>query len=187
MRRWLVRGLLCVIAALGLACLALVAAGLHDHNAPADLIVVPGNTVAPDGNPSPRLQARLDAALSLYRDEQARRVFVSGGTGPEGWDEAAVMARYLTQHGVPLAAIVQDPQGLDTAATARNVGQFMRQHDLHRALVATQYFHIPRTRLALERQGVQVVGSRYARYVEPRDLYATLREVAAYAVYALRS
>lgn len=97
------------------------------------------------------------------------------------------MAHYLVQHGVPTAAIVQDPQGLDTAATARNASQFMRQQHLRRALVATQYFHIPRTQLALERQGVQVVGSRHARYIEWRDVYSTLREVVGYVAYALRS
>jgi len=71
-----------------LSCSLLVVAGCSDKQAAADLIVVPGNTVAPDGQPSPRLQARLDVALALYRAHRAPLIFVSGGLGKEGFDEA---------------------------------------------------------------------------------------------------
>jgi len=163
------------------AVLALV--GLHDHAAPADVIVVPGNTVRPDGTPSERLGARLDAAVSLFNEQQAPAIFVSGGVGEEGHDEAAAMARYLVAHGVPASAIVQDPLGFDTAATAANVATYLRANKLRSALVATQYFHVARTTLALERHGVSVTGSRHARYVEGRDMYSLAREVIGYTLY----
>ena len=168
-----------------LGCGLVVAAGCNDKLAEADLIVVPGNTVALDGTPSPRLQARLDAALALYRDHQATFIFVSGGLGKEGFDEAAVMAAYLARQGVPAAAIVIDSQGLDTKATATNAAAFMRAKGLQTALVATQYFHVPRTELALERAGVRVVGHSHARYAELRDLYSIPREVVGYVAYFL--
>ena len=75
-----------------LATAALVLAGLHDKLAPADVIVVPGNTILPDGTPSPRLQARLDAALTQFQAHRAQHILVSGATGKEGFDEAASMA-----------------------------------------------------------------------------------------------
>ena len=50
----------------------IVGAGLNDQIAKADLIVVPGNAIARDGTPSPRLKARLDAALWLYQEGYAR-------------------------------------------------------------------------------------------------------------------
>jgi len=104
----------------------------------------------------------------------------------EGVDEADAMARYLVAQGVPEAAIVRDPAGVDTDATARNVAAFAREHRLRTALVATQFFHVPRTELALRRYGVDVVGSRHARYVEWRDAYSLAREVVAYPAYRLR-
>ncbi|KQZ42453.1 YdcF family protein [Duganella sp. Root1480D1] len=168
-----------------LGCGLLVVAGCSDRHADADLIVVPGNTVAPDGRPSPRLQARLDMALALYRDQRAPLIFVSGGLGREGFDEAVVMAGYLAGNGVPAAAIVVDSQGLDTMATARNAAAFMRARGLRTALVATQYFHVPRTGLALERAGVRVAGHSHARYVELRDLYSIPREVLGCIAYFL--
>ncbi|KQV53784.1 MULTISPECIES: YdcF family protein [unclassified Duganella] len=168
-----------------LGCGVIVVAGCSDQQADADLIVVPGNTVAPDGTPSPRLRARLDIALALYRGHRAPLIFVSGGLGREGFDEAVVMAGYLAKNGVPRAAIVVDSQGLDTRATAGNAAAFMRARDLKSVLVATQYFHVPRTRLALERAGVQVAGHSHARYAELRDLYSIPRELLGYAAYFL--
>jgi len=168
-----------------LSCSLLVVAGCSDKQAAADLIVVPGNTVAPDGQPSPRLQARLDVALALYRAHRAPLIFVSGGLGKEGFDEAVVMAGYLAANGVPAAAIVTDSQGVDTRATARNAAGFMRARGLQAAIVATQYFHVPRTRLALERAGVRVAGQSHARHVELRDLYSIPREVFGYVCYFL--
>lgn len=166
-----------------LAASAIVAAGLNDHISNADMIVVPGNTVAPDGTPSPRLQARLDVALELFRESRAPIIFVSGGTGKEGFDEAVSMSNYLLKNGVPLAAIVTDRLGIDTAATARNAANFMRINHLKSAFVATQYFHVARTKLALERNGIQVTGTAHARYVEFRDLYSIPRETIAYVAY----
>lgn len=168
-----------------LAAVLIALAGLRDDAAVADIIVVPGNTVLTDGSLSRRLQGRLDAALQLFTEKRAPSIFVSGGAGREGHDEAAAMAAYLMQHGVPPRAIVQDPLGIDTAATARNAAKYLREHRLHSALVVTQYFHVARTRLALERRGVTVAGSAHARYFEARDAYSLAREVVGYAAYYL--
>ena len=170
-----------------LATAALVLAGLNDRLAPADVIVVPGNTILPDGTPSPRLQARLDAALQQFQQHRASRILVSGATGKEGFDEAASMARYLLKRGVPAGAILEDNQGWTTDATARNAAILMREHGWKTAMVATQYFHVPRFRLALERSGIAVSGQVHAPYVELRDLYSVPRETVGYAVYFMRS
>ena len=47
----------------------IVADGLTDEIHSADVAVVLGNTVNPDGNPSPRLQARLDKTVELYQND----------------------------------------------------------------------------------------------------------------------
>jgi vancomycin permeability regulator SanA len=168
------------------AAIAIAWHGLQDHATTADIIVVPGNTVQADGSLSGRLQARLDVAIELFHEQRAPRIFVSGGTGREGHDEAAAMAQYLLAQGVPASAVVQDPLGVDTAATAVNAAQYLRANRLGSALVATQYFHIARTELALQRNGVRVAGARHARYFELRDLYSLAREVIGYAVYYVK-
>ncbi len=165
------------------ACGLIAAAGMEDHGTTADIIVVPGNTVLADGTPSERLKARLDVALALYREKRAPVIFVSGGVGREGRDEAEAMAAYLMSNGVPPQAIVRDSAGATTAATAENAAKYLRANQRQSALVATQYFHVARTRLALERNGVHVAGTMHARYFELRDAYSLPREVLAYAFY----
>lgn len=183
LKRIIVFGFGVITIAIGL----IVGAGLNDHFAKADLIVVPGNTIAPDGTPSPRLKARLDAALRLFQGGYAPLIFVSGGVGKEGFDEAVSMSNYLQKNGVPQNAIIIDSFGTDTAATAKNAAVYLRKNKLESALVATQYFHVPRTKLALERNGVEVTGASHARYFEMRDIYSTLRETVAYAAYYAKS
>lgn len=179
--------LVLLVLALGyvMAAGAITAVGLHDRVVTADAIVVLGNTVGPDGRPSPRLKARLDCALAVYRRGLSPLLIVSGGTGREGYDEAAVMARYLEQEGVPPAAIVVDSLGWNTAATAVDVAQIARKRQLRSVLVASQYFHLARARLALTRAGVAVAGTVHAHYFEPRDAYSLAREVVAFAAYYL--
>ncbi|MGE8619602.1 MAG: YdcF family protein, partial [Achromobacter spanius] len=80
-----------VLIALTLAAAALAATGLLTRARPADVAIVLGNTVLPNGDPSPRLAARLDRAYDCYAAWQCRILFVSGGIDPAGADEAAVM------------------------------------------------------------------------------------------------
>ncbi len=165
----------------------IVLEGVNDNVADADLIVVPGHTVTADGTPSPRLKARLDVALKVFREHRAPLIFVSGGTGKEGFDEAVSMSNYLIKNGVPAMAIVKDSFGVDTFATAKNAANFMRANGLKSVIVATQYFHVPRTKLALARNGVKVIGTEHAHYFEMRDLYSVPREAIGYAVYYAKS
>lgn len=173
-------------AAFVLAAAAIIADGLNDRLAPSDVAIVLGNEVLADGTPSPRLKARLDRALEVWRAGLVRSVIVSGGTGRAGFDEAQVMGDYLTAHGVPAPAVLRDDSGVTTWATATNSAALMRAHGFRTAMVVTQYFHVSRTRLALRKQGVRVTGSAHAHICEARDLYSTAREVVGYARYLAR-
>lgn len=178
-------GMLAVAAGL-LAAGAIVAAGLHDDIAPSDVGIVLGAKVERDGRPSIMLAARLDKALQLYRRRLFPLVIVSGGQGREGFDEAQVMRAYLMARGVPHAAILVDSRGVRTLATARNAAALMRARGLRSALVVTQYFHVPRSRLALAKAGVRTIHSAHADLFDVRDFYSVPREVVGYAVYLVR-
>jgi uncharacterized SAM-binding protein YcdF (DUF218 family) len=184
--KWAVRALAVLAAAVLLAAAALAATGLMAGAREADVAIVLGNTVQPNGDPSPRLAARLDRAYDCYAASQCRVLFVSGGVDPAGADEAAAMRGYLQRRGVPADRIVTDSAGIDTWATARHASAYMREHGYTRALAVTQYFHVPRTMLALKRQGVTDVGGGYPRYFELRDIYSVFRELPAMALYIFR-
>ncbi len=170
--------------ALGLYFAAVAAWGLAARPRPSDLAVVFGNAVLPDGTPAPRLRARLDTALALYRDGGALRILVSGGIEPGGQDEAAVMAAYLTANGVPDSAIVTDAAGTDSFETARHASALLPVGG--GVTVVTQWFHVPRAELAMHRFGVAAVSGAWPHWIELRDAYSFLREAAALPYYAVR-
>lgn len=185
-RPFATRALTVLAALVLLAAAALAATGLMAGAREADVAVVLGNTVQPDGAPSPRLAARLDRAYDCYAASQCRVLFVSGGVDPAGMDEAAAMRDYLLARGVPADRIVVDSAGVDTWATARHASAYMREQGYTRALAVTQYFHVPRTMLALKRQGVAEVSGGYPAFFESRDLYSVFRELPAVALYIFR-
>lgn len=184
--RFAARALMALAACVLLAAAALAVTGLVAGARNADVAVVLGNTVQADGQPSPRLAARLDRAYDCYAASQCRMLFVSGGVDPAGTDEAAAMRDYLLARGVPADRIIVDSAGVDTWATARHASAYMREHGYSRALAVTQYFHVPRTMLALKRHGVAEVGGGYPAFFEMRDLYSVFREVPAVALYIFR-
>jgi vancomycin permeability regulator SanA len=191
-RRLSLRGLATYFAlgstiALLLAGAGIGAAGMADDLRPTDVGVVLGSKVELSGRPSARLAARLDRGASLYADGVVKQLIVSGGTGVEGFDEAAVMRDYLVGKGVPAGAIIVDSAGATTDDTARNCASLMRARGFRSVTVISQYFHIPRTRLALRSYGVATIGSAHARFFELRDLYSIAREIAALPAYWLKS
>jgi len=161
-------------------------AGFQDDIAHADVGLVLGAKVEVDGLPSPGLQARLDKTVALYRARWFPLIIASGGPGKEGFDEAVVMKDYLVAHGVPAERVIADNAGLTTMASAKNTVRILRERKLSSVLVVSQYFHIPRAKLALKRAGVNVVFNAHANYFGYRDVYSSVREVPGYVVYWLR-
>jgi len=181
--------LLVLSVAVGVFLLAtglLVVVGLRDHLGKADVALVLGSKVESDGAPSARLRARLDRTLELYRAGYYPAIIASGGVGKEGFDEAKVMKDYLVAHGVPPARVIMDSSGITTFASARNTARLCNEQSFHSVLVVSQYFHIPRSQLALERFGIPVVYCAHAQYFEWRDLYSCPRELLGWLRYFFR-
>jgi uncharacterized SAM-binding protein YcdF (DUF218 family) len=172
-------------ALLSVACGALVLDGLRDRPGRADVGVVLGSVLWGD-EPSPGLAARLDRGVEAWRRGLVPRLIVSGGFEPNGLNEAPAMRRYLLRHGVPDSCIVVDQGGQNTWLTARYVRSWMRSRRLTRVLLVSEYYHVPRCRLAFARYGMPGAYSLPARRVTWRDPYATVREVAGLVKYALR-
>lgn len=180
LRKYFIRGFLAVFAFFVIGTALLLWDGLHDEIGVADLGVVLGNTVYPDGTPSPRLAARLDRTLELYHQGAFPRILVSGAIGKEGKDEAVVMRDYLVARGVPSALVLVDSDGRTTFATAKNTRAIMDGQGLQSIFIVSQYFHVPRTKLAMRRFGIKTVYSAHAYHFEGRDLYSIPRELIGY-------
>ena len=170
----------------GLELAFIVLDGRHDRPGHADVALVLGNMVDPDNRPYPMLQSRLDRALELYRQGDYPFIIVSGGFDVPGGDEAAGMRAYLVAKGVPAEKIIVDSQGINTYASARFAAWLLRERGWRSVYVVTDYYHVPRARLALRRFGVGTVYSAHSRDTEPGNPYHLLHEMAGLVEYALR-
>ncbi|WP_246002808.1 SanA/YdcF family protein [Nocardia tenerifensis] len=107
----------------------------------APTVIVPGAKVGPDGAPMAYLRGRLDVAIELLRAGKVREILVSGDAAGTSGDEIASMAKYLVEHGVDPALVRADGEGLSTRATCERA---KRRYGVERALIVTQYQHVPR-------------------------------------------
>lgn len=185
-KRYALLALSAVITVLLLGTATLVVDGFHDRLGTADIALVLGSKVEVDGTPSPRLQARLDKTLERYRAGYFPAVIASGGKGKEGYDEALVMRDYLVARGIPIDRVIVDSRGTTTFMSAKNALSIAQQQSLDSVFVISQYFHLPRARLALKRFGIPSVYSANARFFEARDIYSSFRELFGYLSYSLR-
>lgn len=159
--------------------------GLTDHLQKADVAVVFGNKIELTGQPSARLQARLDRAIEVYKQGFVSQIIVSGGIGVEGFDEAQVMKDYLIAHQIPATQIITDNRGNDTYLTVKNCTNILPAHNLHSVMIISQYFHISRARLAFKQAGITELSNAHAYYFEWRDIYSFGREFIGFYGYLI--
>lgn len=100
------------------------------------------------------LQSRLDRTLLLLRQFPSLQVIVSGGQGPnETLSEAAAMQRYLRQHGISAARIIEENRSTTTRENLRFSHRLL-PHPHSRVLVLSSDFHIYRAQRIARRQGL---------------------------------
>ena len=170
------------VACLSLACLAALAGALAqtmsvarairvqstvDEVRPSDVILVLG-AAEYRGKPSPVLQARLNHALFLYRQNWAPRILTTGGAGGDPtFTEGEVGRAYLSSHGIPSEAIIAETEGSSTVESTVAAAEIMRRMNLRSCIVVSDGYHIYRVKKMLESQGIEVYGS--PRPTEARD------------------
>jgi uncharacterized SAM-binding protein YcdF (DUF218 family) len=126
----------------------------------------------------------LEAALALYQRQRGSVVMVSGGIDPvDGRNEALGMRDWLLARGVPLGSVITDALGDNTRASAEHAQAWLSTHGELTAIVVSQFYHLPRARLALRQAGAEDGGGDYPRRWFVRDIYSTLREVPGYLAY----
>jgi SanA protein len=121
----------------------------------AEVALVLGAYVEPDGHMSQMLADRVERAVQLWRAGKVRRILVSGDHHTWAYDEPDTMRRALQAAGVPGRDIFTDHDGLDTwdsMVRARKV------FGVHTAIVVTQGFHMPRALYLAARAGLVAHG-----------------------------
>lgn len=108
-----------------------------------------------DGRPSPVLQARLDHAALLYRQQLADLIVVTGGiVEGDRMSEATAGQRYLVARGIPADAVVVQPEGRTTAGSMDVVAEYLHGAGRERVLLVSDPFHSARLLLEARRLGL---------------------------------
>jgi uncharacterized SAM-binding protein YcdF (DUF218 family) len=171
----------------GAALLALILCfGATDYRRPADCAIVLGAGVRPGDRLSQALGDRVNTAIDIYLDGQVKAIIMTGGSEGESYNEARAMAAAAMRRGVPKDALILDPLGFNTAASARNSARIMAERNFTSALVVSHAYHLARCKLAFRSQGLRVytVPARRERWLR-REPWFLLREIGAYLYYSL--
>lgn len=132
---------------------------VRDEARPSEVILVLG-AAEYRGRPSPILEARLNHALFLYRQEMAPRIITTGGKGGDPmFTEGEVGRAYLSRHGIPSEAIIVESEGETTVHSTVAAAEIMRRMNLHSCIVVSDGYHIYRVKRMLQFQGIDVYGS----------------------------
>ena len=142
----------------------------------APVAIVLGAGLKSNGDPSPLLAHRLDAAIALYKAGKVQTLLMSGDNRSRNYDEPGAMRRYAIARGVPASRITLDHYGLrtyDSAYRARNV------FGITRALVVTQGYHMPRALYLANTLGIDADGYVAGHNSYEDQEYYEAREAAA--------
>lgn len=121
----------------------------------AQVAIVPGALVNPDGTMSTMLADRVHGALALWRAGKVNRILVSGDHHTWAYDEPGTMRRELVRGGVPASSVFEDHAGFDTWATMQRAHDIFGVRD---AIVVTQGFHMPRALFLANAAGIDASG-----------------------------
>lgn len=159
--------------------------GKTDYRIEADAVVVFGCRVYADGTPSWALKGRLDTACQLVREGLADYLIVSGGPGDGDIHETETMREMAIEQGVDPDRILVDPDGWNTWSTVQNTSELIRTRGWSRILAVSDFYHLPRIKLAFRRTGVTV--RTVPVEAEPRNLPSQIaREILAWWYYYLQ-
>jgi SanA protein len=121
----------------------------------AEVAIVPGAAVKPDGSMSTMLADRVQAAYRLWRAGKVGKILVSGDHHSWAYDEPDTMRKALVADGVSPEDVFEDHAGFDTWATmVRARGIF----GVRSAVVVTQGFHMPRALFLADEAGIDATG-----------------------------
>lgn len=181
------------VAAVCLSCVVafplaqMVCFGKTDYRRVADVAVVFGARTYANGRPSDALADRVRTGCQLYRDGFTRKLLFSGGPGDGAVHETVAMRQLALELGVRAEDILIDDAGRNTQETVRNSEAMFASMRASRVLVVSHFYHLPRIKMAYQRDGWEVytVPARESYYLRQMPFFMA-REVAALWVYYLR-
>lgn len=132
----------------------------------ADVIVVMGASVLPNGEPSRALKRRVLAGVKAFNEGRGSYFIVSGGPLKHATPEAVVMANIARENGVSDDVLLVEPEARNTFENAQFSGELMQAAGLKRALIVSDAWHLERALWCFSHYEIEAEG-----YSVPVDLH----------------
>lgn len=187
--RWLVRLLVVWLLVCAGVALAVLIYSRGDRPVPADVIIVLGSGLRPNGEPGPAMIRRVGRGAQLWRDGFAPYILCSGGVGlGQTRSEADACLDVLRGLNVPEGAVILEDRSRSTEENAIYSHERMRELNLHTALVVSDGYHLLRASWIFQANGFAFSTSRPAADPPFFDhLQAVVREVVAVNWYGVKT
>jgi uncharacterized SAM-binding protein YcdF (DUF218 family) len=131
-----------------------------DTKKPADAIVVLGARSYINGKYNPCLKARVDHAVSLYKDKYAPKILMTGGNDREDQvNEAETMRKIAVEQGVPAKAILLEKQASSTYENFIYSIPLLQAAGVRSVIIVTEPFHMARAAAVAEKAGLHATVS----------------------------
>lgn len=146
---------LCVIYAGVLSSLMIGAVCGSGAKSGADVVIVLGCNVRPDGSPSLHLKSRIDTAFTYLSENPDAVCIASGAKGvDEPLTEASVIKAELVALGISSDRIILEEKSTSTKENLLNSYEIIEEKTLgERVVLVTNSFHIFRAKELAKRQG----------------------------------
>jgi uncharacterized SAM-binding protein YcdF (DUF218 family) len=149
--------------------IAIVRAGEPNSSRRADIAIVLGAAVWGD-KPSPVFAARIDHAVTLFKNGQVKGIIFTGGRADgDRLSESRTAAEYAVARGVPRRAIYCEEVSTNTYGNLENAKGILQRLGLRKVLIVSDPFHLLRAgmiadRLAIEHELSPTPSSRYVSF-----------------------
>ncbi|WP_027405908.1 YdcF family protein [Anaerovibrio sp. RM50] len=101
--------------------------------------------------------SRMAMAAELYRKTGLSIIVTGGQVYADSGNEAHIAKRELMLLGVPGEKILIEDQSLNTRQNALYTGEIIRDHGWNRPILVTSAFHMERSVLNFEKEGLEVI------------------------------
>lgn len=119
------------------------------------LAMVFGAGLLANGKPTPMLADRVEAGVKLYQIGRVKKLLMTGDNSKVSYNEVRSMQQYAHDLGVPTKDITLDYAGFSTYESCYRAHQIF---GLHKAVVITQNYHLPRAIYTCRQFGLDTVG-----------------------------
>lgn len=140
-----------------------------------DIALVLGCSVLKNGNPSNMLRDRLNTAISLYKNNLAKKILISGDH-TKTYSEVEVMNNYLIANGIEEKDILIDYEGYSTSESLLNYKENYNEKEL---IIVTQKYHLYRALYITDDLSLNAAGVHAELINYNGQVFREIREILA--------